>query len=78
MPTKTQTPRPVGPTVPLDVHCACPTPRRVPVRIASDALAELRRAVLGRLDGDQPVMTYWCRHCKQVVALTARDLFLSP
>jgi uncharacterized protein YlaI len=34
--------------------------------------------LLGKLDGDQPVMTYWCRHCKQVVALTARDRFLAP
>lgn len=77
MPTKTQTRRPVGPTVALDAHCACPLPRRVPVRIAAEALAELRRALQGRLDGDQPVMTYWCRNCKQVVPLTAGDLFLS-
>lgn len=67
----------MGPTVPLDVRCACPATRRIPVRLVSDGLAELRRQVLGSLGPDVPLLTYWCRHCKRVVTLTARDLFLA-
>jgi hypothetical protein len=47
------------------------------VRLVSDGLAELRRQVLGSLEAEVPLLTYWCRHCKRVVTLTARDLFLA-
>jgi hypothetical protein len=67
----------VGPTVPLDVHCACASARRVPLRLSSDGLALLRQHLLGKLPGDLPIMTYFCRHCKQVATLTAADLYLT-
>ena len=70
-------PRAVGPTVPLDVRCACSITRRAPVRLASDGLAELRRHLRGHLPENLPVLTYWCRHCKQVTTLTASDLYLT-
>ena len=69
--------RQVGPTVPLEARCACPSVRRLPVRLASDGLAELRRCLRGKLPPELPVMTYWCRYCKTVVILTARDLYLA-
>jgi hypothetical protein len=45
--------------------------------MASDGLAELRRCLRGKLPPELPVMTYWCRYCKTVVILTARDLYLA-
>lgn len=69
--------QPVGPTVALNVRCGCATARRVPIRLASDGLSLLRQHVRGQLPGDLPIMTYKCRHCKQVATLTAADLYLA-
>lgn len=67
----------VGPTVALDVHCGCATTRRIPIRMASDGLAVLRSHLNGKLPRELPVMTYWCRHCKQLATLTVGDLYLA-
>jgi hypothetical protein len=67
----------IGPTVTLEIKCECANVRRVPIRLASDGLAVLRKHERGKLPKELPVMTYWCRHCKHAVVLTAGDLYLS-
>jgi len=47
------------------------------VWLVSDTLAFLRQSLSGLLEPDAPVMTYRCRHCKQIVVLTASDIYLS-
>ena len=66
-----------GPTVPIKVRCGCRSPQTLPVWLVSDTLAFLRQSLRGSLKPEAPVMTYRCRHCKQIVVLTASDIYLS-
>lgn len=66
-----------APAVPIKARCACSTSRTLPVWLVSDTLKLLRERLAGALDPDQPVLTYRCRSCKQIIALKARDLFLT-
>jgi hypothetical protein len=66
-----------GPTVPIRVRCGCRTPQTLPVWLVSDPLAFLRQTLSGALAPDAPVMTYRCRHCKQITVITAADIYLS-
>ncbi len=66
-----------GPTVPIRVRCGCRATQTLPVWLVSDTLVYLRQTLGGSLAPDQPVMTYRCRHCKQIVPVTASDLYLS-
>jgi len=65
-----------GPAVPIRARCGCEGPRTLPLRFVSDTLAVLRQNVGDLLGPETPVLTYRCRTCKQIIALTARDLFL--
>ncbi len=65
------------PTVPVRAACGCAEVRTLPLRLVSDALARLRREAGGKLDPDEPVLTYRCRHCKQVIVLRAQQLYLA-
>jgi hypothetical protein len=66
-----------GPTVPIRVRCGCRTSRTLPLWLVSDTLVFLRQNLNGSLTADAPVMTYRCRHCKEIVILTAGDVYLS-
>ncbi|HET9981959.1 MAG TPA: hypothetical protein VFQ38_00160 [Longimicrobiales bacterium] len=66
-----------APAVPIKARCACHTSRTLPVWLVTDALTVLRERLSGALEPDQPVLTYRCRSCKQIIALSARDLFLT-
>lgn len=66
----------IGPAVPIRARCGCAGPRALPLRFVADTLTELRKKVGTTLEPDTPVLTYRCRTCKQIIALTARDLFL--
>jgi hypothetical protein len=66
-----------GPTVPIRVRCGCRASRTLPVWLVSDTLVFLRRSLNGALAPEMPVMTYRCRHCKEIVTLTASDVYLS-
>ena len=65
-----------GPTVPIRTRCGCGGSKTLPVWLVSDTLVTLRRLLDGALDPDQPVMTYRCRVCKEIVVLTAADVYL--
>jgi len=65
------------PTVSIRAPCGCAVPRSLPIRLVSNALRQLRAEAGGLLRPDEPVMTYRCRHCKQIVVLRARDLYLA-
>jgi len=65
------------PTVSIRVPCGCGAPRSLPIRLVRNALAHLRAQAGEMLQPDEPVMTYRCRHCKQIVVLRARDLYLA-
>lgn len=67
----------VGPTVPIRVTCSCPGERSLPLRLLSDTLSELRLYLRGRMPASRPVLTYRCRHCKEVVVITAGQLYLA-
>jgi hypothetical protein len=43
----------------------------------SDTLSELRLYLRGRMPASRPVLTYRCRHCKEVVVITAGQLYLA-
>ena len=66
----------IGPAVPIRARCGCDGPRALPLRFVADTLTLLRQRVGAALEPETPVLTYRCRTCKQIIALTARDLFL--
>jgi hypothetical protein len=66
-----------GPAVPIRARCGCGGARTLPVWLVSDTLVTLRQQLNGTLKPDDPVMTYRCRHCKQIVILTASEVYLS-
>jgi hypothetical protein len=47
------------------------------VWLVSETLVRLRNLLDGALAPDDPVMTYRCRKCKEIVVLTASDLYLA-
>jgi hypothetical protein len=67
---------PGGPAVPIRARCGCDGPRALPLRFVSDTLSVIRQHIGPVLMPDTPVLTYRCRTCKQIIALTARYLFL--
>lgn len=64
------------PTVPLKIDCGCKYTRSIPLHMVSDTLAKLREIIDGEMDADTPIQTFRCRHCKEIVELTAKDLYL--
>lgn len=66
-----------GPTVPIRTRCGCGGSKTLPVWLVSETLVRLRHLLEGALAPDDPVMTYRCRKCKEIVVLTAADLYLA-
>lgn len=64
--------------LPVVGRCGCPRERKgsdkLPLRVVGPAAELVRNGC--QLDPESPVLTYWCRWCKGVVTLTAKDLHL--